>query len=67
MDTRTKAHKASLHTAAASDISIRAAEPTDAAAMSALMGSEGLSEEPHLLSAYIPPLRKPERSDVSKR
>jgi L-phenylalanine/L-methionine N-acetyltransferase len=44
MDSRTKAHKASLHTAAPSDISIRAAEPTDAAAMSALMGSQGVFE-----------------------
>jgi L-phenylalanine/L-methionine N-acetyltransferase len=44
MDTRTKAHKASPHTAAPSDISIRAAEPSDAAAISALMGSAGVFE-----------------------
>jgi L-phenylalanine/L-methionine N-acetyltransferase len=44
MDTRTKAHKASPHTAAPSNISIRAAEPSDAAAISALMGSAGVFE-----------------------
>jgi L-phenylalanine/L-methionine N-acetyltransferase len=44
MDTRTKAHKASLHTAALGDISIRAAEPGDAAAISALMGRTGVFE-----------------------
>jgi hypothetical protein len=44
MDTRAKAHKASLDTAAPSNISIRAAEPADAAAMSALMGSPGVFE-----------------------
>jgi L-phenylalanine/L-methionine N-acetyltransferase len=44
MDTRAKAHKAALDNAAPSNISIRAAEPADAAAMSALMGSPGVFE-----------------------
>jgi L-phenylalanine/L-methionine N-acetyltransferase len=44
MDTRAKAHKAALNTATPSSVTIRAAEPTDAAAMSALMGSPGVFE-----------------------
>jgi L-phenylalanine/L-methionine N-acetyltransferase len=43
MDTRAKARKPSSHTAA-SDISIRPAEPADAAAVSALIGSQGVFE-----------------------
>ncbi len=44
MDIRTSIHKAAPDTAAASHISIRAAEPADAAAMSALIGSLGVFE-----------------------
>jgi L-phenylalanine/L-methionine N-acetyltransferase len=44
MDTRARAHKAALDTAAPSSVTIRAAEPADAAAMSALMGSPGVFE-----------------------
>jgi L-phenylalanine/L-methionine N-acetyltransferase len=44
MDTHSAAHKAELHTTPSSGITVRAAEPSDAAAISALMGSTGVFE-----------------------
>jgi L-phenylalanine/L-methionine N-acetyltransferase len=44
MDTRVSAHQASIHTSVGGGIVIRAAEPADAAEMSALMGSPGVFE-----------------------
>jgi L-phenylalanine/L-methionine N-acetyltransferase len=44
MDTRLVAHKAAQHTSALNNIVVRAAEPSDAADISALMGSPGVFE-----------------------
>jgi L-phenylalanine/L-methionine N-acetyltransferase len=44
MDTRVSAHKATTHTSALDGTVIRAAEPNDAAEISALMGSPGVFE-----------------------